>query len=279
MNENKITKLFSLKNKNIIITGASGTLGEKHVEAIASVKGTPIMLDINFEKLKIIQKKIYKKYKIKSLYFMVDITDEKQIKACYQSLIKKVRSIDGLINNAANNPYFFKFKKNNPTRIENYSLKEWDKDLSVSLTGSFLCSKYFGHKISKNKNGGVILNISSDLGIIAPDQRLYLNAKKKVSEQSVKPVSYSVTKFGIIGLTKYLSTYWPEKVRCNALCPGGVKENKLDKEFIANVVSRIPMGRMAEKNEYQATIIYLMSNASSYLNGSVITVDGGRTSW
>ena len=279
MKNNKIIDLFSLKNKNIIITGAAGMLGQKHSEAITAAGGLPIMLDLNISKLKEVQTKIYKEYNIKPIIKKLDITNEMNVKKFTKEIINKVTKIDGLINNAAKNPYFFDSKKNNPTRLENYSLKNWNDDLNISLTGSFICSKYFGYEISKNKNGGVILNISSDLGVIAPDQRLYLKNNKLPNQQSVKPVSYSVTKFGIIGLTKYLSTYWPKKVRCNVMCPGGVKEAKLDSKFIKKVIDRIPSGRMADKNEYQASVIYLMSDASSYLNGAIIPIDGGRTAW
>ena len=279
MKDNKIINLFNLKNKNIIITGASGMLGQKHAEAIAAAEGIPIMLDLNTSDLKKVQKKIYNDYNIKPIIKKLDITNEASVKKFTKEIVKKVTNIDGLINNAAKNPYFFDSKKNNPTRLENYSLKNWNDDLNVSLTGSFICSKYFGYEISKNKKGGVILNISSDLGIIAPDQRLYLKNNKLPNQQSVKPVSYSVAKFGIIGLTKYLSTYWPKKVRCNVMCPGGVKENKLDAKFIKKVINKIPNGRMANKNEYQASVIYLMSDASSYLNGAIIPIDGGRSAW
>ena len=132
--------------------------------------------------------------------------------------------------------------------------------------------------MSQQKDGGVIINISSDLGVIAPDQRLYRNSKRKKNNQFVKPVSYSVVKHGIIGLTKYLATYWPDKVRCNALCPGGISTN-IDKKIEKRITQLIPMGRMAHKDDYQGAIIFLLSPASSYMNGAVLNIDGGRTAW
>ena len=163
--------------------------------------------------------------------------------------------------------------------MENFSIDIWNKDILVGLTGSFLCAKYYGQVISQNPNGGCIVNISSDLGLIAPDQRLY--AKKSLSEelQPVKPVTYSVIKSGLIGLTRYLSTYWIDKnVRCNAICPGGVENGQSD-DFLNEVILRIPMNRLAKSDEYQGTFIWMLSDASSYLNGAIIPVDGGRTAW
>ena len=203
-----------------------------------------------------------------------------------QSLLKKYKRIDCLINNASNNPLEF-IKKNNitaekykeKTRLENFDLSTWLKDLEVGLTGAFICSKHYGNIISKNIEGGVILNISSDLGIIAPDQRLYKKKNLKSNNQPVKPISYSVIKTGIIGLTRYLSTYWIEQgVRCNALCPGGINSG-FPKKFVKEIESRIPLGRMAKIDEYQGSLIWMISDASKYMNGSVVTVDGGRTAW
>ena len=128
-------------------------------------------------------------------------------------------------------------------------------------------------------NGGVILNIASDLSVISPDQRLYSKEGVEKDLQPVKPVTYSVIKAGLIGLTKYLATYWPDEgVRCNALSPGGVY-NGQGEEFVDRLQALIPMGRMAKQDEYRETIQYLCSDASSYMNGQNIVVDGGRSIW
>ena len=142
-----------------------------------------------------------------------------------------------------------------------------------------MCIKYYGFQISKNINGGSIVNISSDLGLIAPDQRLYQIDGLDEEKQPVKPITYSVVKTGVIGITRYVSTYWATKnVRCNAICPGGV-ENNQNSNFITEVIKRIPMNRMANKNEYQGLLVFLLSEASSYINGSIIAADGGRSTW
>ena len=188
-----------------------------------------------------------------------------------------MEKIDGLVNNAANNPMLEKDNtKIDNNDLENFNLDLWNKDISVGLTGSFLCSKHYGFQISKNPKGGVIVNISSDLGIIAPDQRLYMSANNK---KIMKPITYSVVKTGLIGLTRYLSTYWADKnVRCNVLCPGGV-ENGQSKQFLNKIKTRIPLQRLAKSNEYQGTLVWMLSDAASYLNGAIVPVEGGRTVW
>ena len=276
---NTSNNIFNLKNKVIVITGALGLLGRKHVEAVAAHGGIPVLIDLKIDQLNKFQTEINKKYNILTAVYQVDITDEIQVEKNAEDIFAKFGHIDGLVNNAANNPKVEDSVEKNFSRLENFTLDTWNQDLSVGLTGAFLCAKHYGYLISKNNYGGSIINISSDLGLIAPDQRLYSKPGLKEESQPVKPVSYSVIKTGLIGLTRYLSTYWAGKnVRCNALCPGGV-ENGQSEAFLSTVASRIPMNRLAKSNEYQGTIIWMLSDASSYLNGAIIAVDGGRSSW
>ena len=150
--------------------------------------------------------------------------------------------------------------------------------LAVGLTGAFLCSQVFGTWMAGN-GGGVILNIASDLSVIAPDQRLYRKDGLPEAEQPVKPVTYSVIKTGLIGLTRYLATYWAEQgVRVNALSPGGVYVGQ-PPEFVARLAALIPLGRMAERDEYTAAVQFLCSDASRYMTGQNIVMDGGRSAW
>jgi NAD(P)-dependent dehydrogenase (short-subunit alcohol dehydrogenase family) len=278
MNKN-LNDFFNLKDKVVIITGAAGLLGEKYAAAIASFGGHPILLDISKDKVDLLASNLNKNYGINSSSFKVDITNEDEIINNKELLLNKYGKIDALINNAANNPQVENSLEKNFSRLENFSIESWNNDIEVSLTGSFLCSKHYGLIISNNPNGGSIINISSDLGIIAPDQRLYSKDGLQENEQPVKPVSYSVTKTGIIGLTRYLATYWADKnVRCNAICPGGV-ENGQPKDFLSKIHKKIPMGRMAQVDEYQSTLIWMLSDSSSYLNGAIIPVDGGRSIW
>ena len=271
--------LFRLDGKIIVITGAAGLLGQKHSEAIAAYGGTPILLDLSEEAVTKIADELNQKYNVKAEGFVVDITDESQLKQNSDLLIAKFAKIDGLINNAANNPKVEDSSKQNFSRLENFPLEIWNQDVAVGLTGAFLCAKHFGTRIAQNPEGGSIVNISSDLGLMAPDQRLYAVEGLADELQSVKPVTYSVVKSGMIGLTRYLATYWAKKnVRCNALCPGGV-ENGQPEAFLDDVSSRIPMNRLARSDEYQGTLIWMLSDASSYLNGAIVPVEGGRTAW
>ena len=270
---------FNLSNKVIIVTGACGLLGFEYCKAISEYGGIPILIDIDLDKIKEKVQSLKTSYNSQAYGYKVDITIENEIKKNAAIIINKHNKIDGLINNACNNPKIESSSDENFTRLENFSLNNWNKDISVGLTGSFLCSKYYGHFISKNKNGGSIINISSDLGLIAPDQDLYKIDGLNKNEQPVKPVTYSVIKTGIIGLTRYLSTYWAKNgVRCNAICPGGVFNNQ-DEEFLKKINKKIPIRRMAEKNEISGMIIYLLSESSKYMNGAVIPIDGGRTAW
>tara|TARA_B100001964_G_scaffold208301_1_gene240788 strand:+ start:75 stop:902 length:828 start_codon:yes stop_codon:yes gene_type:complete len=265
-------KKFNIQKRVAVITGGAGFLGKKHVEAIAEIGGTTVIFDKKIRKANIIAREIHKKYNTESLAFKVDVTDEKQIYKVSNLIKKRLGSIDILINNVATNPIVGNKKNKLFQRLEKFKLSDWNADINVGLTSAFLCSKVIG-LIMANQKKGVIINISSDLGIIAPDQRIYKN------NDLVKPISYSVVKHGLIGLTKYLSTYWADKgVRSNALCPGGVLNNQ-NPEFVKKISELIPIKRMANEDEYKSAIQFLSSDASSYMNGSSLIIDGGRTAW
>ncbi len=275
---NLVKQSFYLTDKIAVITGGAGLLGEKYAEAIAELGGVPILLDINNQLGTKKAQRISDEYKINCEYQFCDITDELQILSVKDNILKKYGKIDILINNAAIDPKIEVKSKKNLSRLEYFSMDQWNLELSVGLTGAMLCSKVFGYEMSNNGKG-VILNISSDLGIIAPNQDLYKIKELSENEQPVKPVTYSVIKHGLIGLTRYIATYWADKgIRCNALCPGGVNNNQPD-EFLNKISRLIPMGRMASQDEYKAAIVFLVSEASSYMNGAVISVDGGRSCW
>jgi NAD(P)-dependent dehydrogenase (short-subunit alcohol dehydrogenase family) len=274
-----LEELFRLDGKIIVITGATGLLGRKHAEVVACYGGTPILLDLSQKAVDELANNLNDKYKVGSVGFAIDITNELTIESNAQLLVDKFGKIDGLVNNAANNPKVEDSEKVNFSRLENFPLDIWNDDINVGLTGSFLCAKHYGFKIAQNPSGGSIVNISSDLGVIAPDQGLYKKQGIDDNLQNVKPVTYSVVKTGLLGLTRYLATYWSDKnVRCNAMCPGGV-ENGQPKDFLKELNKRIPMARMANVDEYQGTLVWMLSDASSYLNGAIISVDGGRTTW
>ncbi len=272
---NDVKKSFDLLNKVAVITGGSGLLGEKHAEAVAEFGAIPILLDINKKEGINKSKKISEKYNIDCKFFSCDITDESQIINVKNSLLETYGKIDILINNASIDPKVNNEGNKHLSRLENFPLDQWNLELSVGLTGAMLCSKIFGLEMTKNSNG-VILNISSDLGIIAPDQRIYKEQGLDDNKQPVKPVTYSVIKHGIIGLTKYIASYWPQKIRCNALCPGGVYIDQPE-EFVRKISKKIPMARMANIDDYKSAVVFLVSDASAYMTGSNLVVDGGRT--
>lgn len=253
-------KFKDLKNKNVIITGGNGFLGNQISNAFLNQGSKVFILDIKKPKSK-----------NRSIFFKTDISKEIDLKKFLTFIKKKKIQIDVLINGAAKD-YVPSKKNDNQEKfdLENFSEKIWEEDLAVGLTGSFLTTKILGSYMAKNKRG-VILNISSDLGIIAPNQDIY---KKN---NFVKPISYSVVKHGIVGLTKYTASYWAKKnIRCNAIAPGGIF-NKQDRSFVKKINQLIPMGRMAKKEEYNGLILFLCSDLSSYITGSVVVADGGRT--
>ncbi len=270
--------LFDLSGRVIVVTGAAGLLGRQHADAIASAGGILALLDLIPESVEQLAQKLNKQYGVSATGYAVDITNETEIEANTHELLDKFGKIDALVNNAANNPKVENHEGKNFSRLENFPFEVWSADVAVGLTGAFLCAKHYGSAISNNPDGGVILNISSDLGLVAPDQRLYRQPGLPEDKQPVKPVTYSVVKSGLIGLTRYLATYWPDRVRCNALCPGGVEAGQ-PPEFLKEVSARIPMGRLAQACEYQGALLFLLCDSSAYLNGAIIPMDGGRTVW
>ena len=257
--------MIDLKSKKIIISGGAGLIGSHFAELIIKNNGIPICLDISKTKLNNLKNKL-KKFNKEFYTIEIDLTNEIKIINFTKKILKKYRKIDCLINNIASNKSF----NSKRSKFESFLVEDWEMDIKLGLTSNFLLTKHIIKHMCQNKSGNII-NISSDLGIIAPNQSIYGNKKK--------PVTYSVVKHGIIGFSKYLATYYAQfGIRSNALCPGGVNNNH-NKEFVKKLTKLIPMGRMANKNDYDGIILYLISDYSKYMTGSVISVDGGRTSW
>lgn len=273
--------LFDLRGRTALITGAAGLLGVEHAEALLEVGAKIVLTDINAEALNFVQEFLNKKFDSEKIILEVmNVTKKDEIDKVANNLWNKNLHIDILVNNAAIDP---KFEADTglieTSRLENFPLEQWNLQIAVGLTGAFLCSQVFGSAMARGGKGGVILNIASDLSLIAPDQRLYNRDDLSKDMQPVKPVTYSVIKSGLIGLTKYLATYWPlEGVRCNALSPGGVF-NGQSESFVNKISDLIPMGRMANKDEYRSAVQFLCSDSSSYMNGQNLIIDGGRSVW
>jgi len=262
----------------VVVTGASGLLGQQHAKAVLEEGGSVILLDVDEASLSVLLKKLSAIYPGKVFSYNVDLTSEQELISISKDVFQNIGIPNGLINNAAINP---SVEKNNHTftRIENLSLESWNLEISVGLTGSFLTSRIFGAQMVENSIQGSIINISSDHGLIAPNQSLYRVEGLLDSEQPVKPVTYSVIKHGLIGLTKYLSTYWAmNNIRVNTLCPGGVL-NGQNQEFLGKFNEQVPLGRPARPDEYKGAIQFMLSNESSYMTGATIVIDGGRTVW
>lgn len=248
-----------LNNKTVVITGGNGFLGSQFVKEFLEYNANVIVLDLKKRKF----------YHPKFTQYVCDITKESSVRLTIKKIFRKFNKINILINNAAIDHLPKKNKKSNI--FEEFDILRWKKELDVGLSGAMICTKYFGGKMSNQIKGGVILNVSSDLGIVAPNQNLY----KKLN--FVKPVTYSVIKHGIIGLTKYTASYWGnKKIRCNALAPGGINQN-FDKQFVNKIKKLIPLNRMAKINEYNKIVLFLCSDQSSYMTGTTIVADGGRT--
>ena len=276
----KMKDLFSLKDKIVAITGGSGFLGSEFALTLSNIGAIPIVLDKNKNSLQLLEKK-FKKKKLRGWFFLVDLNDENKVNVAIDLIIKKYRKIDCLINAAGftgqdmletNVNYFEKFEK--------YNFQLWQRSLNENLSSVFLVTKSVAKYMIKRKKGSIV-NIASDVGIISPDHRIY-EPNKKFNYKGVNfntPISYSVAKSGIISMTRYLATYWAKKgIRVNCISPAGVYK-KHNKKFVEQLSQRIPMGRMAKSYELNGAIIYLCSNASSFVTGHNLVVDGGRTIW
>ena len=272
---------FDLNGKTALITGAAGLLGMEHASALLESGATVILTDIGEVPLNAARVKLAQNFnQEKILTKIMDVSQFTSIRSVAESLWSTDIRIDILVNNAAIDP---KVTDNQgvleTSRLENFPLEQWNLQVAVGLTGAFLCSQVFGAAMAKDGNGGVILNIASDLSVFSPDQRLYRKDGLPDDVQPVKPVTYSVIKAGLLGLTRYLATYWADKgVRSNALSPGGVFNGQGD-EFVQRLTSLIPLGRMAKRDEYKASVQFLCSDASAYLNGQNVVMDGGRSVW
>tara|TARA_B100000676_G_scaffold245754_1_gene248320 strand:- start:2 stop:799 length:798 start_codon:yes stop_codon:yes gene_type:complete len=260
--------MFDFSNRVIVITGAAGLLGSEYADGFCQAGGNVVLADKNFEKCKKLATKLEKKYDGKTLAIKLDVTNPKSIKKMVSQITKKFSKIDVLVNNAIF-PEIGKIKK---TKFEEFPLDIWKKGIDVNLTGMFLCSQQIG-KIMKKQENGIIINISSIYGIKGPDQRIY--GKTKI----IKSVLYATTKGAVINFTKYLASYWNRTgIRVNTLSLGGVEENQ-DQSFKKKYSNKTMIGRMAKKDEYVGALLFLSSDASSYMTGSNLVIDGGWSAW
>lgn len=273
MKKNSILKLFDLTDKVIVLTGSAGRLGVNFAHMLSDAGATVILVDTNEKKNEILEKMISKKYHTKPLACNIDISDPVDVSELGKQIVKKYGHIDGLINNAFFSPRLEVEKS--AMKFEEFQLDLWNKVLSVNLTGVFLCCQEFGKVMIRQKTGGSIVNISSIYGINGADQRIYGNTKLN------SPPSYAATKGAIVNFTRYLAAYWNRKnIRVNTMTLGGVLDKSyMDKQFIKNYSEKTILGRMANTNEYNGALLFLLSDASSYMTGANLILDGGWSAW
>jgi NAD(P)-dependent dehydrogenase (short-subunit alcohol dehydrogenase family) len=268
---------FSLTGRVAIVTGGAGLLGVRHGEAVAAAGGIAVLADVRGPEAELRAAEIAAATGGQAVGLACDVTRPESIEALLGDVVSRFGRIDILVNNAANNP-----KVETPgkafSRLEHFPMEQWDADLAVGLTGPFLCAKIVGGVLARQKRG-VIVNISSEYGVIAPDQRLYWKDGLRPEQQPVKPVTYTVVKAGLHGLTIYLATYWADAgVRVNTITLGGVESGQ-SAEFLDRATRKIPMGRMAQPHDFQGALVYLCSDAAAFVTGANLVVDGGKTIW
>jgi NAD(P)-dependent dehydrogenase (short-subunit alcohol dehydrogenase family) len=272
-----MSDLFSLKNKVAVVTGALGLLGKEHCHALAEAGANIVVTDMNQEKCTAFAGDLSGRTSIESIGAGCDITSRSDLIDLRDKAIGKFGKIDILVNNAAVNDMFeTPLLAAEQSKFESYPLELWQQSLDVNVTGTFLCSQIIG-SVMAEQGKGCIINIASTYGLVAPDQSLY--EQPDGTQSFFKSPSYPTTKGAVIAFTKFLAAYWARKgVRVNALSPGGVK-NGQDEYFIKNYSRRTPLGRMAQPSDYKGALVFLASDASGYMTGANVIVDGGWTAW
>ena len=263
--------LFDLNGKVAVVTGALGLLGKEHCKALSRAGASIIALDLDIKCIE----EFTKNLPTKSIGISTDITNLNSIKDALSISLKHFKNIDILVNKAAINDIFDPTMSQESNKFENYSEYKWKKMFDVNVTGTFFCSQVFGSKMLEQKKGNII-NISSTYGVVGPDQNIY--KKGDDSQDFFKCPAYPTTKGAVLSFTRYLASYWGSSgIRVNSLSPGGVENNQED-YFLKNYNKRVPLGRMAHKNDYHGALVFLASDASSYMTGANLVVDGGWTS-
>lgn len=276
-----VEELFSLEGQVAVVTGATGLIGSNHCRALVSAGATVIALDVDQGECDALAEALrfevpeHSEAKVRGV--SADVTDPDVLRSVCRQVLADFGRIDVLVNNAAVNDMF-----ESPTaagelsKFENYPLELLERSLGVNIVGTFLCAQIFGAEMAKAGRGSII-NVASTYGIVAPDQSIY--RAPDGTQKFFKSAAYPITKGGVIAFTKFLAAYWGEKgVRVNTLSPGGV-ENGQDAFFIENYAARTPLRRMALPTDYQGALLFLASEASSYMTGANLVVDGGWTCW
>jgi NAD(P)-dependent dehydrogenase (short-subunit alcohol dehydrogenase family) len=272
-----LSDLFSVKGKIAVVTGGLGQLGREFASSLANA-GAKVAI---YSRRPVTQDKLDELFpglQDNIRVYEASVSDKAALEAATDKLIADWGVPHILVNNAGiDSKPDGGAEQNGP--FETYPQKFWDDIIDVNLTGVMLCSQVIGSRMAEEGRGSII-NVGSIYGIVSPNQALYAYREKRDGVPFIKAVSYAASKSGLVNLTRYVATYWAEKnVRCNLISFGGVKTGSFDKEFVDNFLERVPMRRQAEKSEYNGVIQFLASDASSYMTGSNVVVDGGFTAW
>ncbi len=264
---------FSLAGKVAVVTGALGLLGRHHCRALADHGAKVVACDLNEPACQDFAGTLA----TKSIGLGLDVTDPDSIRSMLKRALEQWGGVDVLVNNAAINDMF-----ENPamaaeqSKFENYPLEMWQKSLEVNVTGVFLCAQIIGAQMAEQGRGSII-NIASTYGLVAPDQSLYRAPNGQ--QLFYKSPAYPTTKGAVISFTKYLAAYWGRcGVRVNTLSPGGVENGQAD-HFVDRYAAKTPLNRMACPTDYRGAIVFLAGDASSYMTGANLVIDGGWTIW
>lgn len=271
---------FDLSGQTALITGGGGLLGPEHGAGLARCGARIVLVDVNPAGLERSRARVLEQVPGAEIRTdTVDITDEAALLALCGALESTGTPVEILVNNAAVNPAMDKHAGGLTGTVEDYDMAAWDRELKVGITGTFLCCKVFGAAMAR-RGHGVIINIASDLAIIAPDHRLYVESGRMDDVRNFKPIGYPVVKAAMLGLSRYLATYWAHKgVRVNCLLPGGVRTADVPDYLVRNMEYRVPLGRWADRTDYQGAVAFLASSASAFMTGQLLVIDGGRSAW
>jgi NAD(P)-dependent dehydrogenase (short-subunit alcohol dehydrogenase family) len=264
----------SLNGRVVVLTGAAGLLGRRHARALVDAGARVALVDVDATGLESLKGELAATDRTRAL--VADITRPSVVRGMVEETVRAFGRVDVLVNNAAIDPKFDREAlEDRAVPFEDLPLETWNQALAVNVTGMFLCAQAVARPMLA-QGRGVVINISSIYGMVGPDQRLYQEPGRPAV---FKPVTYSVTKSAVYGLTRYLATYWAGRnIRVNTLTLGGV-ENAQDEAFVTRYAARTPMGRMAHPDEYAGALLFLASDASSYMTGANLVVDGGWTAW
>jgi len=267
--------LFKLENRVAVVTGAAGLLGSEFCRSLAEAGASVVAADLDEDAAKLCAEGLQSKG-FRVAHAKVDVRDPGSVEALIEGSLLNHHRLDILVNSAALDPKFDPaHHEQSSNAFEDYPLEAWNQALDVNLTGMFLTSQAAAIPMLE-QGAGVIINICSTYGLVGPDQRLY---EREDQPPQFKPAYYSVTKAGVLGFTRYLATYYSGKnIRVNALTPGGVF-NDHDDEFVEKYAARTVLGRMARRDELNGALLFLASDASSYMTGANLVVDGGWTAW